>query len=105
MDELANEFFRRTFGKLPFFPRGGPVDEGAVLRDDAVEQVERWKNLHEVVEFSSCNEDQLPPGLLQVLQRLDRSVADAAVPGDSAVVVACQGVVSHEIKGNSGSDW
>src|SRR5439155_10596714 len=98
MNQLTNKFLRRTFRKFAYFTCSGPVKDGAIFGNNTIEQLKSRKNFHEVVKFPAGHENQFAAGFLEIQKSINRALADTAVPSDGAVIVAGQGVISHNLK-------
>src|SRR5205085_5646582 len=90
-DELLPEFIGRPFGERPLFVGCRPIQQCAVLCNDSIKQFKPWKNLDQVVEFPAGNENEFAAGFTECFKREDRGFTDCPIPGNRAVVVACQG--------------
>ena len=86
---------RGWLGERRFLLLGRVEQEGAILGDDKVEQVEFRKDALQVGKIPAGDEDQLPAGSPHLLQGLDGRRIDSAVAGERAVVVRCQGDKEH----------
>ena len=72
-----------------------PVEQRAVFRDDAVEDGGLGKEVEQLVELASGDEDQLASGALELLQRPQGLPVNLAVVGQGAVVVGGEGEKAH----------
>src|SRR5258707_686781 len=75
--------------------RSPSAAESPVLGNDAVEQVEPGEHVHQLVEFTAGDQDQLPARLAEPAKRVERRVVDLAVVGKRPVVVGGEGEVAH----------
>ena len=96
--QLVDEGLRRRFVERLLFASLRPVEQRAVLRDDAFEQVEARKDRLQVVELAAGDEHQLAARLAQALERGERGLVDAAMMSDGAVVVAAQREIAHAVE-------
>ena len=78
--------FRYAFG-------GARIQQhGAVLGDDAIEDVETGKGIGEVGELASGDEQQLQAGLFSAQQAGKSLVVDMSLVCDSSVEISCESV-------------
>jgi hypothetical protein len=89
-DEHIDEDLRRTLRQYLLFSARRPVNERAVLGDDALEQVQPREHPPQVIHFATRNEDQFAAAISQALQGANRRLIDAPVMRDGAVVVAAK---------------
>src|SRR5690606_9245690 len=93
--EPAHELRRWWFRQRLPGARRGRVKQGAVLRDDLVENVEGRERGREVVELAPGDEGELAAGLPDTLERGERGVVDVPVLCEGPVVIAGEDVVAH----------
>ncbi len=83
VDEGLGRLRRQRTG----FLGGGIEEERAVLRDDAVEQVEARETALEIRQFAAGDQDQPAAGRLEGVERLEAGLVDDAVMSQRAVVI------------------
>jgi hypothetical protein len=98
LDELVDEALRRGVVERLFLARLGPVEEGAVLRNDSCEQIEPWHHSLQLVELTPGHEHELAARFAQALERRERRLVDAAMVSNGAVVVAAQREIAHYVR-------
>src|SRR5207302_7382184 len=98
LDQLLPELVRWTFGKRAFFACRRTVEQSPILRHDSIEQIKPRKYFDEIIEFTARNQNEFAAGFPHIFQRLDRCRADFSIPGNGAVVVGCQSVISHNFR-------
>jgi len=93
-DALRAQPLDESFGRLGrqrlFLPGRRVVEERAVFRDDAVEEIEAGKAAGEVRQLPAGDENELSAGAFEVDQRFNGRRVNDAVVGQSAVVVRCE---------------
>src|SRR5204862_6202229 len=95
LDKLLPELVGRPLSKRPFFACGWAVQQGTVFRHDTVKNIDAREDFDQIVQIPPRNGDEFAAGFTDLLERQDRVLAAFSVPCKSAVIVASQGVVSH----------
>ena len=93
--QTLHERRRRRVGERGFLLLCGVEEEGPVLGNDEVEQLELREHALQVGQVPAGDEDQLSAGAPDLLQPLNGCRIDAAIVGQSAVVVGRQGNEEH----------
>src|ERR1700722_4893371 len=75
--------------------RIGPIEQGAVLGDDLIEEIKTGKCLLQVLQLTARHHEKPPPGVAQPLQRRQRWRVYLAVMGQGSVVVGGEREVTH----------
>ena len=99
---IAQRLNQRLRGRLRQqldFARRGSVQHGAVLGHDPLEQVQARKDALQIFQLAARDQDEMPAGGDDALQRSDGRVIDRAVMRDRAVVVARQCKQPHRPRG------
>src|SRR5882724_834531 len=73
----------------------GAVQESAVLGHHAIEDVDSWEDLQQIVDFPARDEDELPAGVPQPLEGRERLVADCSIGGYRSVEITGQDKIAH----------
>ena len=87
--------FGRRFAEELFLARCGAIDDGAVLSDDPVEHLHVRTDREQVLQLAAGHEDEPPTRVTESAERRNRLIIDASVMRNSAVVIACEDVVTH----------
>ena len=95
LPQRFNELIGRTFTENGFAFVVGTVEQGAVFRDDPIEQCEVRANMYQVIERSSRNENELAPRGAKALERVDGSIIDRAVVRERSVIIGGEGKIAH----------
>jgi hypothetical protein len=95
LGEQGDELRRYRLGEGPLFLAGRSIENGPVLGDHAVEEVEGLEQGGDVGEQPAGDEEELPARLAKAPQGVQGRLADVAVGGQRRVVVARQRVEPH----------
>ena len=86
---------RRRFGEHDLLARLRPIQERAVLRHHAIEEIEPRTHALQVLQFAAGHQQRLPAALAQPLHRGERFLADRTLKRKRPVVVGGQREIAH----------